>query len=71
LQLLRQMLALVVDDLPPVAKPASFEAEGALLRAALAKPLPNRGAASPSWKPPSRALSRGRRWGQFLLSVRP
>jgi hypothetical protein len=39
LQRLRQLLALVVDDLPPVAKPASFEAEGALLRAALAKAI--------------------------------
>jgi hypothetical protein len=39
LQRLRQLLALVVDDLPPAAKPASFEAEGALLRAALAKAI--------------------------------
>ncbi|MDB5441183.1 MAG: hypothetical protein JWM33_3610 [Caulobacteraceae bacterium] len=37
LQAIRKMLALVVDDLPPPPKPASFEAEGALLRAALAK----------------------------------
>jgi hypothetical protein len=39
LQRLRHLLALVVDDLPPAAKPASFEAEGALLRAALAKAI--------------------------------
>jgi hypothetical protein len=39
LQAIRKMLALVVEDLPPPAKPASFEAEGALLRAALAKAL--------------------------------
>jgi hypothetical protein len=34
LQAIRKMLALVVDDLPPSSNPASFEAEGALLRAA-------------------------------------
>lgn len=39
LQGLRKLLALVVDDLPPPPKPASFEAEGALLRAALKKAL--------------------------------
>jgi hypothetical protein len=39
LQRIRKMLALVVDDLPPPPNPASFEAEGALLRAALAKAI--------------------------------
>jgi hypothetical protein len=49
LQRLRQLLALVVDDLgnreaggrasSPPAEPASFKAEGALLRAALAKAI--------------------------------
>jgi hypothetical protein len=39
LQRLRRMLALVVDELPPTPKPPSFEAEGALLRAALAKAI--------------------------------
>jgi hypothetical protein len=39
LQAIRKMLALVVDNLPPPPKPASFEAEGALLRAAVAKAI--------------------------------
>src|SRR4051794_34012740 len=39
LQRLRQLLALVVEDIPPTPKPASFEAEGAILRAALAKAI--------------------------------
>jgi hypothetical protein len=39
LQAIRKMLALVVEDLPPPPKPPSFEAEGALLRAALAKAI--------------------------------
>ena len=37
LQKIRSLLALVAEDLPPPAKPASFEAEGAALRAAMAK----------------------------------
>jgi len=39
LQAIRQVFALVIDDLPPPPKPASSEAEGALLRAALAKAI--------------------------------
>ncbi len=39
LQAIRKLLAAVVDDLPPPPKPASFEAEGALLRAALQRAL--------------------------------
>ncbi len=39
LQAIRKMLDVVSHDLPPPPKPASFEAEGALLRAALARAI--------------------------------
>jgi hypothetical protein len=39
LQLMRKALSAVVDDLPPAPKPANFEREGEILRAALAKAL--------------------------------
>jgi hypothetical protein len=39
LQAIRKMLALVVADLPPPPKPATFEAEGAILRATLARAI--------------------------------
>jgi len=39
LRAIRQMLTLVVENLPPVSKPVSFEEEGKILRAALARAI--------------------------------